>query len=309
MYIVPHQSKRKFQQEHNLAWQLLSDVQKGRVIDKMNELRKELEKRIEDDKPVHYYDERGNLLGDEKFEMQFSLLSVSEEEKQSAREKMKELRLNEVAMEIKHRKMIDALYAEKNALFKRACEERERMKQERMEQEMKAREEEEQKRMEQEMKAREEEKQKRMEQERKAREEEERERMEQEKERMERYQMLVETLWAKHVQRRDDDDIDIVCIPNSTEHTITATIQYINEEEEGTKAEKWEVASFNTYDVACPTYIITGTYNVRNTKKYFRFHPRIANEVNCFMNSECLYRHDLVRNDSDNDSADEYDHY
>jgi hypothetical protein len=279
----------------------------------MDELRKELEERIEDDKPIHYYDERGILLGDEKFEMQFSLLSVSEEEKQSARIKMKELRSNEVAMEIKHRKMIETLHTERDVLYKRACEELRKKMEEEEEQE-----EEEQKRMvqerkEQEKKAREEEKQKRWEQEREEQEmmrkelerkrmEQERERIEQERKRMERFRMLVgdgddDDDDGIDGDDDDDDDIDVVSELNSEKHTITATIKYIN-------GKNWVVASFDTYDLACLTDIITGTYHVRHTDIKFRFHRRIADEVKLFMNRECLHWYDEACRNSDN----EYEH-
>jgi ATPase subunit of ABC transporter with duplicated ATPase domains len=295
------------------------------VIDKMNELRKELEERIEDDKPIHYYDERGILLGDEKFEMQISLLSVSEEEKQSARKKMKELRSNEVAMEIKHRKMIETLHAERNVLYKRACEElrkkkeeeeeQERKEQERMEQERKEQERMEQERKEQEKKAREEKEQVRMKQEREKQEmirkelerkrmEQERERIEQERKRMERFRMLVgdgddddDVDDGIDGDDDDDDDIDVVSELNSEKHTITATIKYIN-------GKNWVVASFDTYDLACLTDIITGTYHVRHTDIKFRFHRRIADEVKLFMNRECLHWYDEACRNSDN----EYEH-
>ncbi len=284
------QSKRKLQQEYNYAWQLLSKGHKVIINDKMNELKEELKKKMKDDKPFQYYGERGILLGDENFEMQISLLSVSEEEKQSARNEMKERRLNEEAMEIIRRNKFDELHTEKNALFKRAREEL--MKKE---EEKKAREEEEQERKEQEKKAREEEEQVRMKQEREEQEmmrkELERKRMEQKKKEDEELNRM---LMEDYDDDDDDDDIDVVYIPDSTEHTITATIKYIN-------GESWEVASFNTYDVACLTDIITGTYHVRNTDIYFRFHRRIADEVKLFMNSECLHHYDKACFDSDSD--------
>jgi hypothetical protein len=92
----------------------------------------------------------------------------------------------------------------------------------------------------------------------------------------------------------DDDDIDVVYIPNRTEHTITATIQYTN-------SNSWGVGSFNTDDLGCPTDITTGTYHVRYTDIYFRFHRRIADEVKLFMNSECLHWYDEACKNSDSD--------
>lgn len=51
----------------------------------------------------------------------------------------------------------------------------------------------------------------------------------------------------------------------------------------------------------CLEDIITGTYHVRNTDIYFRFHPDIADEAKCFMSSEYLHWYDDARFNSDSD--------